>query len=258
MDSPACDAFLVDRADRALYARLCEHPMTTGRSQRTKEDTRLIASYPVAEAAWALALPTTTLRSWVRGRPHRTVGGVPRWPALVDPAGRDSQGVLLSFMNLVELHVLRAFREAEVAVGAIHEAIQWLRLQSPNHPCPLVRKDLHTYGNGIFIKKIGEVLEISSAGQHAIREVVEQHLSKVEWDDDLPTRLFPCSAKGAVSFEIDPNVGFGQLRLAGTGVPVAALLDRRKAGESYESLADDYGQPRKTIEAAIRSFSTAA
>jgi hypothetical protein len=171
---------------------------------------------------------------------------------LVAPVGRDPQGVLLSFMNLVELHALRAFREADVSVGAIREAIQWLGLQSPDHPHPLVRKDLHTYGNGIFIKKIGEIIEISSGGQHALREVVEAHLSKVEWDDHLPTRLYPCSAKGPVSFEIDPNAGFGQLRIAGTGIPVAALLDRRKAGEIYESLAEDYWQPRKTKRGQAR------
>jgi uncharacterized protein (DUF433 family)/DNA-binding transcriptional MerR regulator len=232
--------------------------MTASRPRRSTPHARMIATYPAAEAAWALALPTTTLRSWVQGRSYRTATGIKRWPALVDPAGSDPQGVLLSFMNLVELHVLRAFREADVSVRAIREAIEWLRRQSPGNPHPLVRKDLHTYGNGIFIKKIGEIVEISSGGQHAIREAVEEHLSKVEWDDHLPARLYPCSAKGSVSFEIDPNVGFGQLRIAGTRVPVAALLDRHEAGESYKSLADDYGQPRKTIQAAIASFRPAA
>lgn len=232
--------------------------MPVSRIKREQTDVRLVGTYPVAEAAWALALPATTLRSWVQGRQYRVADGVQRWPALVDPAGRDPQGLLLSFMNLVELHVLRALREANVSVRAIREAIQWLRLRSPNNRHPLVRKDLHTYGNGIFIKKLGEIIEISSGGQHAIREVVEEHLSKVEWEGHLPARLYPCSAKGSVSFEIDPSIGFGQLRIAGTRIPVAALLDRHTAGESYQSLAKDYGQPRKTIEAAIRSFDVAA
>jgi uncharacterized protein (DUF433 family) len=232
--------------------------MIATRPRRSKTDARTIATYPVAEAAWALALPPTTLRAWAQGRSYRTALEVKRWRPLVEPAGRDSQGVLLSFMNLVELHVLRAFREAEVSMGAIREAIVWLQRQSPGNPHPLIRKDLHTYGNGIFIKALGELIEISSSGQQAIREAVEEHLSKVEWEGHLPARLYPCSAKGSVSFEIDPNVAFGQLRIAGTRVPVAALLDRRKAGESFQSLADDYGQPRKTIQAAIDSFRSAA
>lgn len=232
--------------------------MIAPRPKRSRPDARMIATYPVAEAAWALALPSTTARAWVQGRSYRTTSGVTRWQPLVEPAGRDPQGALLSFMNLVELHVLRAFREAEVSVGAIREAIAWLQRQFPGNSHPLVRKDLHTYGNGIFIKTLSEIVEISSSGQRAIREAVEVHLSKVEWEDHLPARLYPCSAKGSVTFEIDPNVGFGQLRIAGTRVPVAALLDRRKAGESFQSLADDYGQPRKTIKAAIDSFRSAA
>jgi uncharacterized protein (DUF433 family) len=232
--------------------------MIATRPRRSKSDARTIATYPVAEAAWALALPPTTLRAWAQGRSYRTALEVKRWRPLVEPAGRDPQGVLLSFMNLVELHVLRAFREADVSMGAIREAIVWLQRQSPDNPHPLVRKDLHTYGNGIFIERLGEIVEISSSGQRAIREAVAEHLSKVEWEDHLPARLHPCSAKGSVSFEIDPNVGFGQLRIAGTRVPIAALLDRRKAGESYQSLADDYGQARKTIKAAIDSFRPAA
>lgn len=232
--------------------------MIATRPKRSRPDARMIATYPVAEAAWALALPPTTARAWVQGRSYRTTGGITRWQPLVEPAGRDSQGALLSFMNLVELHVLRAFREADVTVRVIREAIAWLQRQSPGNPHPLVRKDLHTYGNGIFIKTLGDIVEISSNGQRAIREAVEEHLSKVEWEDHLPARLYPCSAKGSVRFEIDPNVGFGQLRIAGTRVPVAALLDRREAGESFQSLADDYGQPRKTIKAAIDSFKSAA
>lgn len=232
--------------------------MIATRHKRSKPDARMIATYPVAEAAWALALPPTTLRAWVHGRSYRTARGVERWRRLVEPAGHDSQGVLLSFMNLVELHVLRAFHEANVSMAAIRAAIVWLRRQSPGNPHPLVRKDLHTYGNGIFIEMLGELVEISSSGQQAIREAVEEHLSKVEWEDQLPARLYPCSAKGSVRFEIDPNVGFGQLRIAGTRIPVAALLDRHKAGETYQSLADDYGQPRKTIKAVIDSFRSAA
>lgn len=232
--------------------------MAKRRRQRAANDPWSLATYPEPEAAWALNLPASTLRSWIHGRSYPAHNETQNWEPLISPAGRDAQGVLLSFLNLVELHILRALREADVSVGSIRKAIQWLSTESPDNQHPLIRKDLHTYGNGIFIKKLGEIVEISYGGQHAIKQAVEQHLLKIEWENHLPIRLYPYSASGSVSFEIDPKVGFGQLRLTGTRIPVAVLLERYEAGESYKSLADDYGQSKKTIEAAIRSFDSAA
>ena len=51
---------------------------------------------------------------------------------------------------------------------------------------------------------------------------------------------------------MDPRVQFGRPCLLGTGVPTDVIAERYKAGESIESLVEDYGQAREHIEEAIR------
>ena len=50
---------------------------------------------------------------------------------------------------------------------------------------------------------------------------------------------------------ISPVVSFGRPVLAGTRIPTEILAERYDAGESLESLAEDYGQSKENIEQAI-------
>lgn len=212
-------------------------------------------NYVPSEAAWALNVPRSTLHDWISPKAHRSSRGPAQRPPLVTPAGRDQRGPMLSFMNLVELHILRAFRRANVSMPNIRRAVDWLREYEKGERHPLVRNDLHTFGDGVFIEKLGEIIEISCSGQRAIHEAVAEHLQRVEWEDKtVPRRIFPLSAGPGASFEINPNVAYGQLVLRGTRIPVEPILDRFDAGESIGSLAYDYGQETKTIEATIYSF----
>jgi hypothetical protein len=63
--------------------------------------------YSLAEASHYLRQPSATLRAWTVGRPYPTAKGQRHFPPVVAVA--DRSGLLLSFRNLVELHVLRAY-----------------------------------------------------------------------------------------------------------------------------------------------------
>src|SRR6516164_2841227 len=83
-------------------------------------------AYFIAEAAHYLRLSTTTIRSWVLGREYQTEAGPTVSTSLilaVDPERR-----LLSFLNLVELHVLSSIRRVhQVKPRAVRKAIVYLR-----------------------------------------------------------------------------------------------------------------------------------
>ena len=67
-----------------------------------------LPAYTIPEVARVIRVPQATVRSWVLGRGYTTQRGPQRSDAIIeisDPAQR-----LLSFQNLVELHVLSAFR----------------------------------------------------------------------------------------------------------------------------------------------------
>ena len=67
-----------------------------------------LPAYGVSEAAHYLQVPPATLRTWVRGRGYPTARGQKFSEPLIDLA--DATRCLLSFVNLVEVHVLAAIR----------------------------------------------------------------------------------------------------------------------------------------------------
>ncbi|ULA65735.1 MAG: putative antitoxin VapB45 [Nitrospira sp.] len=219
-------------------------------------DIRELPSYGFAEAAQYLRIPRTTIRDWVTGRYY---GGPAsrRFSkpiiALADPSARS-----LSFMNLVEIHVLDAIRrEYNIPLEKVRKAVAYLSKQFPSKH-PLADREFETDGLDLFIQKFGQLINISQAGQLAMKEVLQTHLQRIERDlSGIPVRLYPFTRKRESREEpravvIDPHVSFGRPVLSGTGIPTAVIAERYKAGESMDALADDYGRQRFEIEEAIR------
>src|SRR5687768_17000995 len=87
-------------------------------------DPRDTPAYFVADAAHYLRLPGATVRSWVLGRNYPTETGAKHFPALIRIADRENQ--LLSFNNLVELHVLSSIRRVHrVELKAVRKSIKY-------------------------------------------------------------------------------------------------------------------------------------
>ncbi|HEX5461465.1 MAG TPA: DUF433 domain-containing protein [Steroidobacteraceae bacterium] len=89
-------------------------------------------------------------------------------------------------------------------------------------------------------------------------DVLRQHLKRIERNaEGVPVRLFPFTRTDERSGQpatvvIDPHVAFGRPVPAGRAVPTAVLVDRFKAGDSFEPLAGDYGTSAQAIEEALR------
>ena len=78
-------------------------------SANKKPDLREMPAYGINEAAHYLGIPKATLRSWVLGRPYLTATGRRFFKPIIDLPDREQR--LLSFVNLVEAHVLDASEE---------------------------------------------------------------------------------------------------------------------------------------------------
>ncbi len=230
------------------------------RTSRTRwihsDDPREMPAYGLAEAARYLRIPSTTLRAWTRGQHYRTSSGDARFfaPVIILP---DPDRPLLSFINLVEAHVLDAIRrEHEISLQRVRRALRYLeRTFDSTHP--LADQRFETDGVDLFIEHYGQLVNISQEGQLAIRRFLEAHLRRIERDPrGLVVRLYPFTRKRDPqeprAVVIDPYVSFGRPILAGTGIPTAIIAERYKAGESVDDLAADYGRGRLEIEEAIR------
>ena len=51
---------------------------------------------------------------------------------------------------------------------------------------------------------------------------------------------------------IDPRLGFGRPVIDGTGIRTEVIIDRFRADERLESIANDFGRPPADIEEIVR------
>jgi len=257
-----------------LYSSLLKEPrrkegrlMTSAHNNPTEidlyagADPRDLPSYNIMEAAHYLKIPLATLRAWVQGR-YYPVGnqGQKKFfePVIVRP---DKNLPLLSFINLIEAHILDAIRyKHNIRLPTVRRAINYLKRES-NSKHPLADYWFQTDGVSLFIETYGNIINVSKEGQIEMEEVIRAYLHRVERDPEgAAIRLYPFLSKRHPEESeeeprlvvIDPLVSFGRPVLVGTGIPTSIIAERFTAGDSIDELADDYGRKEADIQEAIR------
>jgi uncharacterized protein (DUF433 family) len=187
---------------------------------------------------------------WYGNQPGRKL-----FKPIINPA--EKHPVALSFINLVEAHVLAAIRRKHrVDMPAVRRSVEFLKNElGSNHP--LSDHKFETNGIDLFIEHYGQFISVSQGGQLAVRALLEAHLRRIDRDDQgIPIRLYPFTRLNAPdepkNIVIDPFVSFGRAVITGTGVTTELVAERFKAGESSDELAEDYGCDREKIEEALR------
>lgn len=224
-------------------------------SRITSDDPREMPAYNIGEAAHYLRIPIATLRSWVRGRDYPTSHGSRFFKPLL--ALPDPDLLSLSFVNLIEAHVLDAIRrEHNIALPKVRATLDYVTRQlGSKHP--LADHRFETDGVELLLSHVGKLISVSEAGQLAMRTMLESHLRRIERDSSgLAVRLYPFTRKREMEepkyIVMDPYVSFGRPTIAGTGIVTSIVAERYKAGESMDELAKDYGCERGYVEEAIR------
>ena len=214
---------------------------------KRREDPRELPTYNAAEAAHYLNIPVSTVRYWSVGRDEVL--------PLIKPA--EVGPLILSFANLVELHVLSAIRRKHlVSMPRIRKALDYVQREL-SLIRPLADRRFQTDGVDLFVEHYGHLINASKQGQMAMKELLGNALIRVEWDNTgQPVRLFPYTRKeptdSADMIMIDPSVSGGRAVIRGTRIAVEVVAERYKAGESIRELAQDYGRDSNEIEEAIR------
>jgi len=202
-------------------------------------------AYGLPEAAAYLKVPYQTLRYWLTGFNTR--------PPIVMPAERAP--VRLSFLNLLECQALAGMRKMyDLKLPRVRRALKKIGEKYPQ-PHPLIDEVFLTDRKDLFVKKLGEIINLSQHGQMDL-DFYHIHLERVEVDGKGLLRFFPfVKQPGPLepkTIEINPMVGFGKPVLAGTAISTAIIASRFSARESIADLAAEYGCKPGQIEEAIR------
>jgi uncharacterized protein (DUF433 family) len=213
-------------------------------------------AYPFVEAAHYLNIPLSTLRAWCLGQGYRADGKTRRFQPLIRLDANDRRA--LSFLNLVEAHVLAAIRrQHHVPLPKVRQALSFVskRLGTDR---PLAESEFQTDGVDLFLEKLGSLINVTREGQTEMKEVIRDHLKRIERDTrGIPIRLFLFIRNDKIRDQpspvvVDPQIAFGRPVLAGRSVPTAVLADRFKAGDTLVELAEDYDTSPQNIEEALR------
>jgi uncharacterized protein (DUF433 family) len=218
----------------------------------TNGDVRDLPLYSLAEVAYFLGIPKATLHRWTR---HGHTKRMELIEPLIVPADRES--ALYSFYNLNEAHILSVTtRVHKLKLKRVRDAMTQLksmRISNPHHP--LLSREFYTDGRDLFVKTIEKrtklTVNVSQFGQLGLREVLDSYLERIERDAEFnPVKLYPIRQRGKV-VSIIPTVSSGRPIIDSTGIPVAAIWHRHKAGDTVETIAEDYEIPESQIEGAI-------
>lgn len=222
-------------------------------------DPRTIPTYGIYESAHALKIPLGTLKSWISGRDYPTERyGKREFKPLINLP--DPELSLLSFVNLVEAHVLDAIRyKHKIPLPNVRSAIDHLRNKYGSEH-PLAEYWFQQAGVDLIVDIAGELENVTRKGQIEIRAWITAHLKRIERDPKgVAVALYPYLTRNQNPQQleepklvlIDPRISFGKPVLVGVGVPTSVVADRHEAGETIAELAKDYGCEASEIKRAI-------
>jgi uncharacterized protein (DUF433 family) len=166
-----------------------------------------------------------------------TVG---RWQRDTTKANREARNAL-SYLELIEVAVVAACREAGMKLREIEAAHRFFAQHYGDHPFATL--DLKTDGVDLAMDAGAELLIGNRGGQLAWKEVIGRKFKEFDYEDGLAYRWHVAGRDSRVI--IDPRIQFGAPQIK--GVPTWALKGRWQAGEAVSDISDDFGLTRSQV-----------
>ena len=211
--------------------------------------------YSSREAAGYLGVPATTFASWVKGYrrdfAHRPpVEGAPLATGLPPEV---PGGPTIPFGGLAEGMFLSALRRAGIPLQQIRPMLDLVRTKLGIEHA-LASRRLYVVGAQLLwevsteddvdeeVRHTARDLIVLRDGQYVFRQVIEQYLRQITYDDEYARRL-ELPRYEVAHIVTDPEVNFGKPYFAHSGTPLAVVRDLLRAGETVADVAGDFGIP---------------
>lgn len=202
--------------------------------------------YSPRQAARLVGGSAQEVRRWTRG----SGPSEPLWHAYYQ--GLDDTAEL-SFADLIEVRVVKAFKEAGISTQAIRFAINYAQ-NAFGVERPLSTLGFKTDGGEILmdaVERDGEFVSLAKArpGQKVFAELVKQSVRDLEYEGQTAARWRPHHVHGIV---LDPTRQFGTPLIDEFGVSTSVLYEEFKHLGDPKYLAKLYDMPASLVRAAIK------
>jgi uncharacterized protein (DUF433 family) len=215
-------------------------------AQRSIEPWRrrlFIPAYGIGEAARYAEISAQTVASWHSADQPREV------------LSRKEQRASLSYMQLIEVAVVAAFRKANIQLRRIRDAREYLKTTLTSE-FPFAEYKFKTDGKHLLLeynqidrdRGRGKLLSADEGGQLAWNEIIGPRLKEFEYEHEgIVIKWHLRGVKSSIL--IDPRVSFGAPTVHGT--PTWAVKGRWVAGESVEEIAEDFSLEKALVRDAL-------
>ncbi|MGH2878497.1 MAG: hypothetical protein ACRDK4_02685 [Solirubrobacteraceae bacterium] len=214
--------------------------------------------YTIAEAGPLVGRPAATVRRWSVGHRRRYNDALKEDAPLIVLDGDPSEGgMVLSFLNLLELRVLSSYRD-EAALQAIRRALDYAGKQL-KEPRPLISRRFHVHGGELFTKfaetKDGRQLLVNASrhGQTILQTLIENSravTSDLDYEKETAYRWWYRSREEPII--VDTRVAAGHPITAETGVRIDAITSRSSSGYTPEEIERDTGATTQEVDSVLR------
>lgn len=200
-----------------------------------------VGLYSIPEAARLAKIHVQQVRRWIRP----TEGLIPGVFLPEDQA--------ITFLELMELHFIKMFRDQGVSLQTIRRAASTAAKKFKT-PLPFTVHHFDTDGHTIFATLIDKEKETSHVedlkhGQYVFDEIIRPFFKKLEYGQNELLRFWPLTPTGHIV--LDPERRFGKPIDAKTGVPTEALFHAVEAGEDVRTVADWFNVSVAAVTAAV-------
>ena len=213
-------------------------------------DPRDLPRYSYPEAARATGVPASTIAAWVRGMGYGRKNDRGFFRPVIERPG-DGR---LSFYNLIEVHVLRSLRTKHaVKLNHVREAAEVAETKF-NIPKLLLSEQLRFGAGQLFLEQYGKITHLTLSEQLTLGTLLVTYLDRIEFGDGgLPKDFSPLerlTQTGRKLILVSPTISFGRPIVRRLGITTHAIAERINAGESEQSVSEDYGlEPAELTEA---------
>jgi len=211
----------------------------TGKTQAPWVRRLNLPMYQVKEAARYAGVSPQTILNWQSG---------------TSTVAEREKGVALSYLQLIEVAVVAAMRDAGISLNTIRAARNYIA-QRLTSEYPFAQYRFMTDGKHILMefstfdktKSKDKLIVVSKNGQLGWKEILENRLREFEYKNGLAIRWKLGGENSPII--IDPQISFGAPVVKGT--PTWAVKGRFDSGESIEDIADDFSLPLSDVKKAL-------
>lgn len=215
-----------------------------------------IGLYTIREASKLSGADPRSIRRWLFGYSYTGADkgrrkSPPLWSG--DLADREFDHIkALSFLDLMEIRMVRAFRKHGVSWQKIRDAAAYAcREYDRNHPFTM--RKFRTDGTRIFahvFEKTQDRLVDLNRKSYVMEKIVAPSLFEgIEFKQEQAARWFP--AWGNRKIVLDPERSFGRPILFHEGVPTDIIAKAVKVEDSVEEVAKWYELEIKSVRSAV-------